>query len=82
MSTHETRERKRSPRTAVEPPAHDERWDEPVTPVSGEHDREVWLALARDVYGVDPDVLAERSTSWIVGRCLEARNRHYRYNDE
>jgi hypothetical protein len=61
----------------VEPPAVDERWGDTVQPASGDWDREYWLALARDVYGLDAELLAERSTAWIVGRVGEERPRFY-----
>jgi hypothetical protein len=44
---------------------------------SGDFDRDTWVATARDVYGLDPAVLAEKSTAWIVRRCEEEPDRYY-----
>lgn len=62
---------------AIEPPAQDSRWDSPVEPVAGDWDRDFWVRLARDVYGIDADVLDDRSTEWVVGRVNEERRRCY-----
>jgi len=62
---------------SIEPPAHDNRWDSPVESVTGDFDRDFWLPFARDVHGLDEDILEERSTEWIVGRVGEESNRHY-----
>lgn len=62
---------------AIEPPAVDDRWDDPVAPASGDWDRDWWLAYARDVCGLDAELLADRSTAWIVGRVAEEPARHY-----
>jgi len=63
---------------AVEPPAHDERWDGELQPAAdGDWEREFWVAFARDVHGIDADVLDERSTAWIVARVAEEPARFY-----
>jgi len=63
---------------AIEPPAQDARWDEPVATAEGDWNRDVWLSYARDVCGLDEDILADRSTAWIVGRVREEPRRYYR----
>jgi len=63
---------------AVEPPAVDEQWDDSVEPADGDWDRDFWLAYARDVHGLDEELLADRPTEWIVGRVAEEDPQYYR----
>lgn len=62
---------------ALEPPAQDDCWDDPVEPAEGDWDRDFWLRFARDVHGLDEELLEERSTEWIVGRVSEEQPNHY-----
>jgi len=63
---------------SIEPPAQDQRWDIPVEYAEGDFDRGFWLPYARDVCGLDEDILDDRPTEWIVGRVGEEPRRHYR----
>jgi hypothetical protein len=58
---------------SVPPPRQSDFDDVPT----GEYDREVWLSTARDIYGLDESVLAEKPTAWIVRRCQEEPSRYY-----
>lgn len=65
----------------VEPPATDEMFDEAVEGTqskTGDWDRDVWVDIAINVCQLDPDVIEQRETEWIVARVDEERNRYYR----
>jgi hypothetical protein len=61
----------------VEPPAESDLFDETVTVVEGDFDREYWIEHATQFLGLEQEIAEERRTEWIVGWVNEHDNRYY-----
>jgi len=55
----------------IEPPVTDELFGEEIGTVEGDFNREWWVDLGVHLYNLDRDVLEDKPTEWVVGRCME-----------
>lgn len=62
----------------VPTPVRDSLFDADLDVLDGDFDRDRYVALARDLYDIDTDVLAEKPTGWIVARVRAEDNRYYK----